>query len=368
MTVCLLVGPINSEVKRAGTPVQLVPLGIQSFGGQVTNPDTATENLYVSIVRPAVIGEDPASGTTALVPGQTFTIPAATYAWVNSASDNHQFSAYFVASPIEYGGVQKVPGSFPPLDSNGQLTVTGLKNVLPSYVYQEYSDDDDAQAFVKAQNDLQQNYVDTFNALNLPIYTGSIISGALLDWVANGLYGYKRPWIFAQRSFAYGMPNTYGPNYFLPINTVVHTLPRGAIVADDDFYKRALTWHYMKGDGKYFNVRWLKRRIKRFLIGVNGSSPLVNETNQISVTFGANMEVTIRFITIIRNVVGGAICNEFGPNGTHKRGRFKKIPLNTIVTTFQVLPPLPYMTRFAEAVASGILELPFQFTYNVVIG
>jgi hypothetical protein len=362
MTISVIVGPISSEVGRAGSAVQLVPLGISCYGGVVINPEDAKVNLYISIVKPAQLFEDPASGTSALAPGQIFTVPTNTYVWVNSKLDGHQFTAYFIASPVALGGVQPVPGNFPPKD------VTSLKDVIPSYVYQEYSDDDDAQAFVKAQNDLQQNYVDTFNALNLPIYTGSIIAGALLDWVAMGLYGYKRPWIFAQRSFASGTLNTYGPNYYVPINEVVHSVPRGAVIADDDFYKRALTWHYMKGDGKYFDIRWLKRRIKRFLIGVNGSSPLINETNQISVSFGANREVTIRFILIVRTVIGGALCNRFGPNGARQNSQWGNIPLNSIISTTEVFPPIPYITRFSEAIAAGVLELPFQFTYNVVIG
>ena len=39
----------------------------------------------------------------------------------------------------------------------------------------------------------------------------------------------------------------------------------------DDVFKRILTWHFYKGDGKNFSVRWLKRRIWRFLQGANGT-------------------------------------------------------------------------------------------------
>lgn len=359
MTVTTVVGPIASEVTLAGNSVQVVPLGKTSFGGVIINPEDATDNLYISIIRTAKLSEDAATGTSVLVPGQTFFVPANCYAWVNSTKNGHKFNAFFNVSIT--GGPTPVPGNFPPKN------VTGLTEVLPSYVYQEYSDDDDVQAFVAAQNSLQQNYVDTFNALNLPIYTGAIIAGALLDWVAMGLYGYKRPWIFAQRSFASGTLNTYGPNYLVPINTVVHSVPRGAVIADDDFYKRALTWHYQKGDGKYFNVRWLKRRIKRFLIGVNGSSPLVDDTNQISVSFGIDRRVTIRFILYVRTVFAGPL-NTYGPNGTRPGRRWGSIPLNVILSSVETFPPLPYMTRFSEAVAAGVLELPFQFTFNVVIG
>lgn len=362
MTLSTLVGPISSQIGIGGHAIQLVPLGILSYGGIVINPDTATENLFVSLVQPATLGEDATTGTTTLIPGQSFIVPASSFVWANAATTGHQFNAYFVASNVALGGVTPVPGTFPPTE------VTGLTEVIPSYLYQEYSDDDDLQAFVVAQNALQQNYVDTFNALNLPIYTGNLISGPLLDWVAIGLYGFKRPWIYAQRSFMTGPLNTWGPNTNVALNAVVHSPPRGAVVADDDFYKRALTWHYQKGDGRYFDVRWLKRRIMRFLMGVNGSSPHIDQTNQISVSFGINMEVTIRFVLIIRNVVGGAVPNKFGPNGVTPGKMWGIVPINSVVTITQVLPPLPYMTRFAEAMAAGVLELPFQFNYNVVVG
>jgi hypothetical protein len=360
MTVTTTLGPITSVVTKAGNSVQVVPLGKTSYGGVIINPDDASDNLYISIIRTAKTNEDVASGTSVLVPGQTFFVPANCFAWVNSNTSGHRFNAFFNVSIS--GGIQPVPGNFPPSD------VTGLTRVIYSYPYQEYSDDDDIQAFVKSQNALQQNYVDTFNALNLPIYSGALISGTLLDWVAMGIYGYKRPWIFAQKSFAMGTLNTYGPNYLVPINKLVHSIPRGAVIADDDFYKRALTWHYQKGDGKYFNVRWLKRRIKRFLIGVNGSSPPIDETNRISVTFGANMSVTIRFILYVRTVFGGAMCNRFGPNGTQRNKKYSIVPLNSIISSRETLPPIPYINNFSEAVAAGVLELPFQFKYNVVIG
>jgi hypothetical protein len=333
-----------------------------SFGGVVINPDSAKEILYVSIVHTASTFTDPSTGTSALVPGQTFYVPAGSYVWVNAKTSGHEFNAFFIVGNVSPDNIVPVPGDFPPKG------VTSLTGVIPSFLYQEYTDDDDLQAFVIAQNSLQQNYVDTFNALNLPIYTGNLIAGDLLDWVSTGLYGYKRPWIYAQRSFTTGMLNTYGPNYLIPINTLVHSQPRGAVVADDDFYKRALTWHYQKGDGKYFNVRWLKRRIMRFLTGANGSSPQIDQTNQISVSFGINMECTIRFVLIVRSVVGGAVLNRFGPNGTQPRTQWGIVPLNSVFTVAQNLPSLPYMGRFADALISGVLELPFQFTYNVVIG
>jgi hypothetical protein len=358
---------IQSVIKLGGQSVQVAPINLPSNGGIITNPFLAidqglliSEELFVSIVGPAALFEN--KDTTALQPGQQFIVPAGSYVWVNAVSSGHYFSAIFYAANVAEFPPRPIPGPFPPDKPSG------LTSVIPSYLYQEYTDDDDLQAFVKSQNALQQNYVDTFNALNLPIYTGSIIKDALLDWVATGLYGYARPWVYAQKSQVLGPVNTWGPNYNVPINMLRHKQPKGVIIADDDFYKRCLTWHYQKGDGKYIDTTWLKRRVTRFLFGVNGSSPHIDVMNQISITFNPNYVCGIRFVLVIRTVTGGALPNRFGPNGTQPRRRYAIVTINGIFSTAQTLPNLPYMNQFKEAVLSGALELPFQFTYSVIIG
>ena len=394
-----VVAPLASQITHPGFPLQLVPIGLPNYGGIVINPFDAVdqgltepEELFVSIVKPPAQFEN--AWTTKLEPGQQFLVPRNTHVWVDALSPGHSFTAYFYSSSIAVrGSATPVPGTFPPTGP------TGLTKVIASYLYQQYTDDDDLQAFVDSENSLQQNYVDTFNALNLPIYTNALIKDALLDWVAEGIYGYKRPWIYTQKPRVFGPLNTWGPggspvnhktgaevsparvawNGFVPINSIVKSQPQGFVIADDDFYKRCLTWHYHKGDGRYTNIRWLKRRIMRFLIGVNGSSPPVDQTNDISITFGAHYNCTVRFVQIIRTVVGGMLPNRFGPNGTlggvnpGGASRFpQKIGIarcNWIFTTAVNLPPpSAYVNQFAEALNCGVLELPFQFTFNVVIG
>lgn len=371
-----VVAGLTSTIIHPGFATQLMPVGLPNFGGVVVNPFDAQdqglpepEEMYISIVRPPSQFEDDV--TTKLEPGQRYIVPPGTHVWVDAPSKGHSFSSYFYSSSIAVkGSATPLPGDFPPSGP------TGLTKVIPSYLYQEYSDDDDLQAFVDSQNAIQQDYVDTFNALNLPIYTNPLIKGPLLDWVAEGVYGYKRPWIYAQRGFTTGPLNTWGPNFLNPINALVRHQPRGVVIADDDFYKRCLTWHYEKGDGKYFNVRWLKRRIKRFMIGVNGSCPPIDVTSEISITFGAGQEVTIRFPLIDRKVVAGALPNRFGPNGTRGGTPNGASPiadgqlpcLNIVYTTAVTYPRPDYINQFAEAINAGVLELPFQFNFNVVIG
>jgi hypothetical protein len=358
---------IQSVVKVGGRSVQVTPINLPSNGGIITNPFLATdqglsnvEELFVSVTGPAVLYEN--ADTTAIQPGQQFVVPAGAFVWVNAVSSGHSFSAIFYAANVAEFPPIPIPGPFPPNEP------TGLVNVIPSYLYQEYTDDDDLQAFVKAQNELQQNYVDTFNALNLPIYTGSIIKEALLDWVATGLYGYARPWVYAEKSAVFGPINTWGPNFDVPINALRKAQPKGVIIADDDFYKRCLTWHYQKGDGKYIDVTWLKRRVTRFLFGINGSSPHIDVMDQISITFNPYYVCGIRFVLIVRTVTGGALPNRFGPNGTQPRSKYGVVLINGIFSIAQHLPDLPYMNQFREAVLAGALELPFQFTYSVIIG
>ena len=200
-----------------------------------------------------------------------------------------------------------------------------LQKIIPSYLYTQYADDPDLQAFVAAFNQYGQAYIDTFNQLNLPIYTAPNIVGPLLDWVGEGIYGYLRPQCLpGSFTTSVGPLNTYGPNAQVPLNTETST--SGTIIeTTDDIYKRLLTWHFYKGDGKQFNIRWLKRRIMRFMIGTNGTAPNIDQTYKINVTFAAN------------NVV------------------------NITIPTYAAAPYL------AAAIASGVAETPFQFTFNVTV-
>lgn len=148
-----------------------------------------------------------------------------------------------------------------------QLNVPGSR--LGSYLYQEYSDDDDLQAFVEAYNAAAQTYLDDFNALSLPYYPG--LTGDLLDWVMKGLYDLPRTQLASQASPATGELNTVEINELAlndgaPSSQQFYTLT-------DDVFKRILTWNFFKGDTRHFSMRWLKRRIIRFLVGTNGLDP-----------------------------------------------------------------------------------------------
>src|ERR1700739_1536949 len=82
---------------------------------------------------------------------------------------------------------------------------TSMTAIIPSYLYEEYNDDSDLQAFVSSYNTLAQTFLNTLVELNLPIYTSDVISGPLLDWVAEGLYGISRPSLFSGQSITVGL-------------------------------------------------------------------------------------------------------------------------------------------------------------------
>lgn len=159
--------------------------------------------------------------------------------------------------------------------------------IIPSYLYVQYQGDADLQAFVDAYNNLAQQYLDWFNTVNLPIYTG--LSGLMLDWVGAGLYGLPRPTI--------GTPS--GAVYNVGIYNMVtyNSGTVGAIVVSDDVYKRILTWKLSREDGQYMNIDWLKRRCKRFLVGANGTSPAISNTYEISVqiTTANTIDIVINY-------------------------------------------------------------------------
>jgi hypothetical protein len=197
--------------------------------------------------------------------------------------------------------------------------------VIPSYLYTSYNDDEDVQAFVDAYNQMAQEYISLFASIDLPIYTR--LNGSLLDWVGVGLYGVARPIVPSVEATEIGPYNTWDYNT-IALNQNESEIGPLFELASDDFYKRVITWQFYKGDGRTFDIRWLKRRIARFLFGENGTAPNIDQTYQISVAFAGGTTIAIEL-----------------------QGSF---------------PPLAAET-FAYCVEAGILPLPFQYVFTVTI-
>jgi len=224
----------STETDEADLAVLVADDVLSERGGVVINPLSAIDQgaiaptpqvLYINLVS-APLGNLSIPGTIELQPGQWFLIPPKSNVWVASAYARHKFTAFFSTSykvppaiPVPGDPASDVPSvvAEPGTQPYPPGHVTGLVDVIPSYLYQQYTDDDDLQGFVEAQNQMQQNYVDTFNGLNLPIYTNYPVSGKLLDWVARGVYGISRPTLGSGRMGLMGPLNTYGCNWLVPM-------------------------------------------------------------------------------------------------------------------------------------------------------
>jgi hypothetical protein len=271
-----------------------------------------TEPLFVNFTGPAGLIDD--GQTVAIPPGGSILVPlnSIVNVWVNAATAGHKFAGAVINNPN--APLTPQAGTFPP---NGPVT---LQNISLSYLYVQYNDDDNLQAFVGVYNQIAQGYLDWYNDTPLPIYTSDAIVGPLLDWVAEGLYGITRPILTSGFQQLVGPFNTSVINGY-PFNYrhVFGSIQYGP--ASDDVFKRILTWHLFKGDGKYVSTRWLKRRALRFITGVNGIDPGIQDTYPISLAFGS----------------GNAV---------------------TITSSIFYLP-------FQQCVEQGVLELPFQYAYSV---
>jgi hypothetical protein len=168
-----------------------------------------------------------------------------------------------------------------------QILVAGptppLQNIIPSYLYQEYYDDSDLQAFAASYNAIAQGYLNFFNQTPLSVYTNPNVSGALLDWVGEGIYGISRP-VFSSltRKFRAGLGA-------LPLGT--KALAEGnlfqsgsATSATDDYYRRVLTWWLYVGNGRQFNIEVLRLKVARFIYGTNGTDVTLSQAQAIHIT------------------------------------------------------------------------------------
>lgn len=218
--------------------------------------------------------------------------------------------------------------------------------IAPSYLFQEYADDENLQLFIDAYNTIAQGYLDWFVNINLPIYTG--LSSPLLDWVGLGVYGIPRPYLTSGAQSLTGPLNTEAfnqaaVNYDATINNLT------PFIATDDVYKRVITWVFYKGDGMNFNAQWLKRRIIRFLYGTNGQDVLISSVYGITVSI-SGVNVTVGIVTA--NLLPSKTIN-----GQIQYGNGGSTPANLL-----------YLAEvMSAAYNSGAIKLPFQynFTFNV---
>ncbi len=232
---------------------------------------------------------------------------------------------------------------------------------LAAYVYQQYSDSDEVSAFFIALNNLcQSDYVDFFNTTDLAIYTEDTISGALLDWTAQGIYGMTRPIIPTGNAYDLGAYNTIVYNGD-PFNFSANSGQVSYVQLSDDFFKRCMTWNFYKGDGNNFSFTWLKKRVARWLNGVNGTAPLIDQTHAISVNDIGNRTIQIVINTSKVLITAGAYGNTFLGN----------VELPNYYATASQTFPINFTAALAQTlqmlIKAQILQLPFMYTFEVVV-
>ena len=211
------------------------------------------------------------------------------------------------------------------VNSLGGTPNTGnIPDIIPAYLYQQYADDSDLQAFVGAYNSLAQGYLDWFNQNYLALYTSPNISGSLLDWTATGIYGITRPVLATSSVKEIGGYDAAAWNS-IEWNGFRVTQSGTAAIANDDIYRRALTWALYRGDGKQMTVQWLRRRVARFIYGTNGADIDIGLISKVGITNSA------KAITI-------------------------------------TIPTAAYgSSALQNLIAQNLLALPFQLTYTVTL-
>jgi hypothetical protein len=226
-----------------------------------------------------------------------------------------------------------------------------LQTIFPAYVYGQYSDDPDIQAFFAAINQLGQGYLDWFLQTPLSVYTNDAINGSLLDWVGEGVYGISRPVVSTLTTTTKGQVASYAVNT-LALNRHLITRSGTVSVATDDIYKRVLTWHLYLGDGRQMSIQWLRRRVARFLFGADGTDIPVSYLQQVSITqpplppIGALNTVPINTAAL----------------DTHRRRT--ALAAHSLVIT---IPTSPVAQIFQVLLSQGYLSVPFQVQLSVVL-
>jgi hypothetical protein len=194
------------------------------------------------------------------------------------------------------------------------FSAQSLQQIIPAYLYQEYADDPSLQAFIDSYNSLAQGYLAWFNQTPLGVYISPYVTGPLLDWIGQGVYGISRPVLSTLAINRKASYNAIAYNE-LAYNGDRYSTSGNATIATDDIYKRVMTWNLYRGDGQMFTIGWLKNRVNRFLNGANGTDyPVLNNPPSISVSgnvFTIQATSSAMFVALQQLLANGALSFPF---------------------------------------------------------
>ncbi|HAU5795902.1 TPA: hypothetical protein JD365_12680 [Citrobacter amalonaticus] len=231
-----------------------------------------------------------------------------------------------------------------------------LDEIIKSYLYTQYNDDDDIRAFVTAYNAMAQDIYSWMLNANLPIFVGGYNAGDQLRWIARGIYGVKPPVLVSAKQQVFGPYNTLRFNQ-LAFNARNVVNDSEQVVVSDDMFKRIMTWNFYKGDGFHFTIPWLKRRIMRFLTGVDGVDIINDQRWSISVLFSGS-GASISIVKGYRKLTDASLFNNFSYN-TQSFNQKKSVFIKSTNYDFASL--------FKQAFDSGLLHMPFYQPVSVSI-
>ncbi len=229
-----------------------------------------------------------------------------------------------------------------------------LQQVIPAYLYAQYSDDETLQAFVDAYNGIAQGYLDWDNSTPLSVYTNPSISGALLDWIGTGVYGIGRPTLSTETDQTFGEYDSTAWNT-IAFSNLENVFSGSVQVANDDIYKRFMTWVLYRGDGVQMTMQWLKRRVARFIYGAYGSDISVDVLQNISIVNTGSSN-------------GASAGTNSGPTNGGPTNGITALASTAHSGVFNITIQSGYpSSTFAMLVKFGVLPLPFQCNFEVTI-
>lgn len=231
-----------------------------------------------------------------------------------------------------------------------------LDSIIRSYMYTQYNDDDNLRAFFTAYNSMAQGIYDWMVNANLPVFIGEYNTGDQLRWISHGIYGVLPPVISSSEQREIGPYNTLEFNQ-LAFNEYRVINQSDQVVVSDDLFKRIMTWNFYKGDGFYFSIPWIKRRILRFLLGINGTDILNDQRWSISIQF----------------VDGGIVISiykgrrQFTRSAIYNASAYNSRKYNQKDTAFVITEDFEFAIFFKQAMDSGLLHMPFYQSITVEV-
>ena len=226
-----------------------------------------------------------------------------------------------------------------------------------AYLYYQYQNDLDLKLIMDVHNDHLQAYFDAFNDLNLPIYTQQ--SGAMLDWTANGIYGFVRPVIATGESIA-GI-GEYNNEEFntLEFNCFIDGVSPDYKTLSDDEFKRMLQWHLYLSDDLVFNDEWLKRRIKRF---ISAWFSAIDDVSDISIALPVReFQAGLGFFGFTEFNAMEFNCSEMSTNPLVDHETTWTITITTTPENYDLADTFKWLA------VAGKLALPINNKYEIIL-